>query len=51
MAKRKRYCRGCGERIHRSSWRCGRCRTISPPWTYLAAASALAAFLLYFYSC
>lgn len=51
MTKRKRYCRGCGERIHRSSWRCMRCRTISPPWTYwAAAAAALGSFLLY-YSC
>ncbi len=51
MTKRKRYCRGCGERIRRSAFRCPRCRKAAMPWTYWAAGAAAAALLLFYYSC
>jgi hypothetical protein len=48
-AKRKRYCRHCGERIRRTARRCPRCFKLSlPPKDYLAVALVLIlpAFLL-----
>ena len=31
MAKRRRYCRGCGARMHRANYRCHHCRRIVLP--------------------
>jgi predicted amidophosphoribosyltransferase len=48
-AKRKRYCRHCGERIRRTARRCPRCFKITLTWKdYLAVALVLVllAFLM-----
>jgi predicted amidophosphoribosyltransferase len=34
MAERKRYCPGCGERIHRANYRCRHCRRVAVPWRF-----------------
>jgi hypothetical protein len=46
MAKRRRFCRGCGNRIHRASYRCPFCRRVSPPARFYVALAALVVLAL-----
>jgi hypothetical protein len=42
MGKRRRFCRGCGTRIHRAAYRCHHCdRTALPLRFYVTLAISL----------
>lgn len=40
MAKRRRYCRSCGNRIHRAAYRCHICGHVTLPWRFYAILAA-----------
>ena len=49
MTKRRRFCRGCGHRIHRAAYRCPHCYRVVLPlrfYTILAVLIPLTYFAL-----
>jgi len=47
MDKRRRFCRGCGTRIHRAAYRCHHCNRTALPLRFYVALAVLSP-LIYF---
>jgi predicted amidophosphoribosyltransferase len=46
-AKRRRYCRHCGERIRHTARRCHHCRKLALPWKDYLSITAVLLLLLF----